>query len=231
MMTVAIADCDPRQVQVRQAARALDRGGLVHAYGHCSLRIEGDCFLVCRAGPMGTIGKGEPGSVVPIDGPLPEGVLGEVRVHQQIYKRRPDVNAVCRVLPPQLMALSALGLTPRVRHGFAAFFYPAPPLWDDHALLRDDASAAGVAQTLGSSPAVVLRGNGAVTVGQDLMQAVTLACYLEDAARVELAALSTGRADTAPCLSAEQAERRATWAGQAAERMWNYLTHGDCESG
>lgn len=229
MTNAMIALDDPRQVLVRQAARALGRAGLVTAYGHCSLRLDAQRFLVCRPGPMGQIGPGEPGTVVSNEGPLPDGVLGEVRVHQQIYRRRPEVNAVCRVLPPQLMALSVLALVPQVRHGFGAFFHPAPPLWDDPSLLRDDDSAAGVAETLGAAPAVVMRGNGAVTVGEDLMRAVTLAVYLEDAARIELAVLAAGRAQTAPLLTAEQAGRRATWAGLAAERMWDYLTHGDPE--
>jgi len=226
----APAPGDPRQITVRQAARALGRAGMVTAYGHCSLRLDEQSFLVCRAGPMGQIGAGEAGAVVPVQGPLPEGVLGEVRVHQQVYRRRPDVHAVCRVLPPQLMALSAMGLVPRIRHGFAAFFHAGVPLWDDPSLLRDDASAGGVAQALGQASAVVMRGNGAVVVAEDLMRAVTLCCYLEDAARIELAVLAAGRADDAPCLTPEQARRRATWAGLAAERMWDFLTHDDPET-
>jgi len=227
--TVLAAE-DPRQILVRKAARALARAGLVNAYGHCSLRIDDDSFLVCRPGPMGQIEEGESGTIVPINGPLPEGVLGEVRVHQQIYRRRPDVNAICRVLPPKLMALSAMGLVPQVRHGFGAFFFPEPPLWDDPSLLRDDDRAARVSEKLGSASAVVMRGNGAVTVAEDLMRAVTLAFYLEDAAAVELAVLAAGRERSSPTLTEDQALRRATWAGFAAERMWDYLTYEDPES-
>jgi HCOMODA/2-hydroxy-3-carboxy-muconic semialdehyde decarboxylase len=230
MSNVELDSGDPRQVLVRQAARAIGRAGLSTAYGHCSVRLDQSNLLVVRAGPMPTVRPGEPGTVVPIEGPLPEGVLGEVRVHQQIYRRRPEIHAVCRVLPPQLMALSAMGKVPQVRHGFAAYFFPCPPFWDDPSLLRDDEKAAGVAETLGQSPAVVLRGNGAVTVGEDMKQALTLAWYLEDAARIELAVLTCGQSDRAPMLSADQAQRRATWAGQPAERMWDWLTDGDCEA-
>jgi HCOMODA/2-hydroxy-3-carboxy-muconic semialdehyde decarboxylase len=86
-----------------------------------------------------------------------------------------------------------------------------------------------VAQTLGTAPAVVLRGNGAVIAAEDMKRAVTLACYLEDAARIELTVLAAGCAHSAPRLSAEQAARRATWAGLPAERMWDLLTHDDIE--
>lgn len=229
-MTLVIEPMDPRQVLVRQAARALGRAGLSTAYGHCSIRLDAHCLLVCRAGPMTTVARGEPCTVVPIHGSLPDSVLGEVRVHQQIYRRRSEVGAVCRVLPPQLIALSVMGLVPQIRHGFSAFFYPAPPTWDDPSLLRDDESAAGVAQKLGDAPAIILRGNGAVIAAEDMKRAVALACYLEDTARIELAVLAAGRESTAPCLSADQAMRRATWAGRTAERMWDHLMHGDIES-
>lgn len=222
---------EARQRRVRQAARALDRAGLVTAYGHCSERIDARRFLVCRAGPMGTIGRGEPGSVVDVDGPLPADVLGEVRVHQQIYRRRPDIAAVCRVLPPQVMALSVLRRVPAMRHGFAAFFHAGIGFWDDPSLLRDDASAACVAETLGARCAVVLRGNGCVVVAEDLQRAVTLSCYLEDAARIELVVMASGAGNgPSPTLTPEEAVRRATWAGRPAERMWDYLLHDDIEN-
>jgi len=228
-MTMHIEADDPRQILVRQAARALGRAGLSTAYGHCSIRLDNDHFLVCRAGPLPTVEAGEAGTIVPVSGALPGGVLGEVRVHQQIYRHRPGVWAVCRVLPPQLMALSAMGMVPQVRHGFGAFFYPAPPFWDDPSLLRDDHSAAAVAQKMGDAPAIVMRGNGAVVAAEDMKRAVTLAYYLEDAARIELAVLGSGQTGDAPLLTADQAKRRATWEGLPAERMWDFLTHHDLE--
>ena len=68
--------------RVRMAGRALARAGLVHAYGHCSQRIDERSFLVSPPKPLGLVGADEPCAVVPLDGPLPEGVLGEVRIHR-----------------------------------------------------------------------------------------------------------------------------------------------------
>ena len=222
-------DLQKQQVLVRQAARALARGGLVNAYGHCSARLSPHAFLVCKAGPMGLIAPGEDGVVVPVDGPLPAGVLGEVRVHQQIYQRRPEVGAVCRVIPPNVMTMSVLGRPPKARHGFGAFFYPQPAYWDDPVLMRSDAIASAVADTMGHSSGIILRGNGAVVAGADLMQVVTLAWFLEDMCRVELALAATGESGSAPLLTAAEAQSRADWAGQVAERMWAHLTAGDPE--
>lgn len=211
---------------LRIAARALARAGLVDAYGHCSLRVDDSAFLVTAPIPMGLL-TNERGTVVPVDGPLPDGVLGEVRLHQAIYRRRPEVRAIARVLPPSVRALSALGRTARPLDGFGSYFAPSPPLYDVVGLVRDDGRAAAVAECLGAAPAVVLRGGGAVVVGESLPQAVVLARYLEDASAVDLAA-SAGGGRVRPMTKREVAER-ATWTGDILERMWAYLTHGDPE--
>ena len=54
----------------------------------------------------------EDGTIVPVSGTLPDGVLGEVCIHQRIYARRADVGAICRIMPPILMSLSVLRITP-----------------------------------------------------------------------------------------------------------------------
>lgn len=217
------------QRQVRLAARALARAGLVGPFGHCSLRLDGESFLVCAARPMGSIEVGEAGSVVPIEGPLPDGVLGEVRLHQQIYCSRLEVTAVCRFLSPQVMALAAMGCSPRARHGFGAYFYPSVPMWGNPALVRDDHAARGVAQTMGASPAVVVSVNGAVTAAASIEQAVALAWFLEDAARVEMAVRAAGGAAHISFENATVAAERATWQGRIAERLWEHLCRGDPE--
>jgi HCOMODA/2-hydroxy-3-carboxy-muconic semialdehyde decarboxylase len=213
---------------VRIAARALASAGLVHAYGHCSLRLDKRSFLVAPSRPLGLVAPGEPCTLVPIDGELPEGVLGEVRIHREIYRRRPSVRGVVRSMPPKAMSLGAMGLTPRARHGFGTYFHPAPPLWDDIQLVRSDASAAAVAEQMGTSPAIVMRGNGVITAGVTLQESVVLTWYLEDAARVELDCLAAGRSETG-LIAADAAKERATWSGRIAERMWDYLTAGDAE--
>jgi HCOMODA/2-hydroxy-3-carboxy-muconic semialdehyde decarboxylase len=211
------------------AARALGRHGLAHAYGHCSVRIDEGNFLVCAGRPMGLIRPGEPGRVVPVDGPLPEGVLGEVRLHQQIYRRRPGIRAVARSMPPALMALGTTRRVPRPRHGIGAYFAAGVGLWDDPQLVRDDERAAGVIDAMGTCAAVVMRGNGVVVAADSLQKAVGLTWYLEDAARLELAVLGAGVEASSVVLTPEECARRATDTGGIFERMWEFLTAGDPE--
>ncbi len=218
------------QVLVRKAARALGRHGLVHAYGHVSARIEASAFLVCAPGPMGLIAPGTAGSVVSLDGDLPAGVLGEVRIHRDIYRRRAEVRGVARTMPPKIMSLSTLRLTPRVRHGLGSYFHPGIPLWDDPLLIRNDTASARLAIQMGYGPAIVMRGNGLITAAESVEEAVVLAWYAEDAARVELDALSTAGAGEPAFFSEREAKVRSTWSGGILDRMWDFLTAGDPEN-
>lgn len=203
--------------------------GLSTAFGHCSVRLDADHFLVCRAGALSTVKVGERGALVPVRGDLPEGVLGEVRVHQQIYARRGDVGAICRFSSPNVMAVSALGRAPRIRHVFGAMFAPEVKYSGDIRLMRDDAIAGEVAGAMGDASGIILRGLGAVTAGADIKQALCLAWFLEDMARLELAVLASGEADRAPVYTMEEALGLSSWGGQVAERAWDHLTALDPE--
>ncbi len=216
-------------LEVRLAARALVRAGLAHAYGHCSKRLNDSQFLVCAPRPMGCLAIGERGTVVPVEGPLPAGVLGEVRIHQQIYARRPEVQGIARTMPPAVMALGTARCVPKPRHGPGAYFRSGIALWDDPQLARNDHAATAIAETLGPRHAVVMRGNGLVVAGPSLQAAVVLTWYLEDAARLELAVRSAGLEPESVVLSDEECARRATTDGLIFERMWDHLVTGDPE--
>ncbi|MEA3177367.1 MAG: HCOMODA/2-hydroxy-3-carboxy-muconic semialdehyde decarboxylase [Gammaproteobacteria bacterium] len=220
---VGVSASDARRVRV--AARAVARAGLVHAYGHCSLRIDSDHFIVSPAKPLGLVTPEDAVVVVPTHGALPPEALPEVLAHQYIYRQRRDVSGIVRFQSPNLTALSTLGLTPKARHGFGAYFAPSAPLHADPRLVRDSASAAALVEELGPARAIVMRGNGAVSVGNTLEEAVVMAWYLEDSARVELAVLGTGL--DGQVLTPAEAQDRAVTSGRIVERMWDWLTRGD----
>src|SRR3546814_16272326 len=51
-------------------------------------------FLVAPSKPLGLVAADEACSVVPIDVPLPDGILPEVRIHREIYRARPDMGGI-----------------------------------------------------------------------------------------------------------------------------------------
>jgi HCOMODA/2-hydroxy-3-carboxy-muconic semialdehyde decarboxylase len=211
--------------RIRVACRAVGRAGLSHAYGHCSARLDASDFLVSPAKPLLLVSDRDELVRVRVDGPLPKDALPEVRLHQQIYRRRADVGGVVRFQSPKLMSLSTLGRTPKARHGLGSYFAPQPPLWPNPRLARDDHTAAEIAAVLGDARAIVLRGNGALTVGRSIEEATVLAWYLEDAARVELDVLGTGCAGL--IFDPAEAADRAIMSGRLFERMWDWLVAGD----
>lgn len=215
-----------QQRLVQTAARALGRAGLVHAYGHCSVRLDETFFLVCAAMPMGIIQQ-EPGTVVRTEGPLPDGVLGEVRAHQAIYRHRPDVSGICRIMPPAVMALSTQSVIPKARHGLGAFFGAGPVLWDDSNLLRNDEAADALAVALGKHNAIVMRANGAIVAADSLEKAVTLSWFLEDTARVERDVRASFGDRDLRALTEDEITSRNTFSGKVVERMWAWMTAGD----
>jgi HCOMODA/2-hydroxy-3-carboxy-muconic semialdehyde decarboxylase len=213
--------------RIRVAARTLAKAGLVHAYGHCSARLGEHQFLVSPSKPLGLVATQDVPVVVATTGKLPVGALPEVIAHQHIYGLRADVGGVVRFQSPHVMALSALGRTPRALHGFGAYFAPCPPLHSDPRLVRDEASAAALAERMGGARAIVMRGNGAITAGATLEEAVALAWYLEDAARVELTVLNTGLEPLV--FTAEEVRGRAIDLGSMLQRMWNWMSANDPE--
>jgi HCOMODA/2-hydroxy-3-carboxy-muconic semialdehyde decarboxylase len=213
------------EMEVRLAARALARHGLVHAYGHVSARLDAARFVVTPAHPLGRVGLATRLISCGIDEPLPEGALPEVRMHKEIYRARPDVGAICRFQSPKVIALSAIRRTPRALHGLGAYFAPEPPLWDDPLLVRDTERAVRVARMLADGRAIVLRGNGAITVGASAREAAAHAFFLEDAATMELHVLSSGARATP--YTAEQAVQRAAADKPLYDRMWEFLIGDD----
>jgi HCOMODA/2-hydroxy-3-carboxy-muconic semialdehyde decarboxylase len=219
---------DPRvAADVRRAARALARHGLVHAYGHVSARVDAHRFVVTPPHPLGRVRLDSRLVDCPLEGPLPVDALPEVLLHQAIYRARPDVGGICRHQSPRLLTLSVLRRTPRALHGLGAYFAPAPPLWDDPGLVRDPERAAALARTLDGERAVVLRGNGAVTVGAGVREAACHAFFLEDAARVDLEVLASGERPTP--YSPAEATRRASADASLYGRMWEFLVGDDVE--
>ncbi len=211
--------------RIRVACRAVGRAGLSHAYGHCSARVDSSDFLVSPAMPLLLVSDRDAPVRVDANALLPEGALSEVRLHQQIYKSRADVNGIVRFQSPKLMSLSTLGRTPEARHGLGSYFAPRPPLWLNPRLARDDDTARAIAAALGTACAIVLRGNGALTVGRSVEEATVLAWYLEDAARVELDVLGTGSPGWV--FDPAEAADRAVTTGRLFERMWDWLVAGD----
>jgi len=211
----------PFRDDLATAGRALAAAGLVTAFGHVSTRTDDGQLLITGPYPLDEAEAWTRSCLLraDLDG-LPEGAPGEAHIHVEIARRRPDIRAICRAQPPAVMELSATGRPVRALHGQGAMLGSTVAVFDDAALVRDQARAVALADALADGPAIVLRGNGAVTVGSSLGEAVARMWVLDASARVNLTAARRGseRALT----DAEVVVWRAA-APQLLERIWRWL--------
>jgi ribulose-5-phosphate 4-epimerase/fuculose-1-phosphate aldolase len=216
--------------EVIPAAKVLAREGLVDAFGHVSART-GNSFALTPPQPLGSLTARDALVDVSLDAAeLPAGAPKETWIHLEIYRRRPDVGGICRAQPRAVNAAAGAGVAIRALHGQGAFAGATVALHDDATLVRSRELGAAVAASLGEGDAIVLRGNGAVTVGSTPGIAAARRVVLEASAAVNLAAAAAG---SVHALSDTEV---AAWRSVAPEilgRLWTYLgsrTHEEDDS-
>jgi len=206
--------------EVIPAATALARKGLVDAFGHVSARV-GDDVTLTPARPLGSLLAGDELVELPLDASeLPDGAPKEAWIHLEIYKRRADVGGICRGQPEAVNQAAGARVPIRALHGQGAFVGAQVPVHDDARLVRDRELGAAVAERLGDGEAIVLRGNGAVTVGSTPGIAAARMVALEASAKANLAAASAGSAQP---LSDEELGAWRAAAPELLGRLWAYL--------
>ncbi|MGS0688716.1 class II aldolase/adducin family protein [Nakamurella sp. GG22] len=204
-----------------EAGRVLAGAGLVTAFGHVSSRVGEQELLITPPSPLGRLGNQQTWARLSVTGTeLPTGCPKEAWIHLAIADRRPDVGAICRAQPEVATALASTDVPVLALHGQGAFVGSPVAVFDDACLIRDRLRAQQLAEELGSRSAIVLRGNGAVTVGKDVGEAVARMWVLEASARMNSVAAAAGT--PVPLSATEQAAWLATEA-ELLQRIWRDL--------
>jgi ribulose-5-phosphate 4-epimerase/fuculose-1-phosphate aldolase len=146
-------------------------------------------------------------------------------IHGEIYKARADVSSVINAHSPWVLSFAANGIPLRPIHNKAAFLAPGTPIFDmrlafgaTDMLLTTPAQGAALAQALGSSAVILLRGHGHVAVGPSLKVTVFRAYYAEFNARLQ--ARSMALPGTTVYLEGEEATMSDRTMQQVDERAW-----------
>lgn len=212
---------DPAVADLVAAARVLAGERLVSAFGHVSVRRDARRLVITPQMPLGSLAAGDAFAELSVDDhELPDGVPREAWIHLAIARARPDVKAICRAQPPVATALAAAGVPIRPLHGQGGLLGPEVPVFEDAVLIRDRRRAGRLAECLGAARAVVMRGNGAVTTGTTVGEAVALMSVLEASAEVNRVAVSAGRPRP---LSREAQDAWRSASGELLERIWKSL--------
>jgi ribulose-5-phosphate 4-epimerase/fuculose-1-phosphate aldolase len=220
--------------EVAEAARVLARLGLVTAFGHVSARA-GDSMLITPAAALAGVTAASVIEVPLAARVLPAGAPAEAWAHLALYRARPDAAAIARAQPAAAFAVAAVATVMVPVHGQAAWLGESVPVYGDATLLRSADRAERAASCLPAGEALLLRGNGALTLGADPGLAVARMWLLAAACDVYLAALSaSGAASGANPVTALSDGEIASWravGGELLPRLWEHLRSGPGSAG
>ncbi len=209
--------------EVAEAANVLARLGLVTAYGHVSARA-GESMLITPAADLADVsGSGVIEVPLMAGGTLPAGAPAEAWAHLALYRARPDAAAIARAQPASAFAVAATVSWLVPLHGQAAWLGESVPVYDDAALLRSPERAERAAGCLPAGEALLLRGNGALTLGASPGLAVARMWLLAAACDVYLTALAASGSNPVTPLSGEEIASWRAVGGELLPRLWQHL--------
>lgn len=200
------------------ANRILAMEGILDGLGHVSVRKPGDAsrFLLARSIAPELVtaddileynANGEPIDAKGRDS------YRERFIHSEIYRARPDVQAIVHCHTPSLIPFAASDVPMRAMYHMAAFVAEGVPVFDirkaagvTDLLVKDASLGRSLAQTLGTRSALLMRGHGAVIVASSIPNVVGRSIYLDVNARAQLQAIQLG--GTLTYVEADEAKLR-----------------------
>lgn len=194
--------------KVAQGSRILAAQDVLDAFGHVSCRhpARPDRFFIARNLAPALVTEGDVVEL-DLDGNLADPsqtvrLFLERFIHGEIYRLRPDVQAVVHshALPVMPFAIVPGARLQPICHmcGFLAGT-PAPFDVATHGgaatdlLISNHDLGRHLAEHLGNANVVLMRAHGYTTVGADVMQAVYHAIYTKKNCEIELAARTLGK--------------------------------------
>ncbi|MFZ9298717.1 MAG: class II aldolase/adducin family protein [Hylemonella sp.] len=217
------------------AYRILAEHGIIDAYGHVSVRSpeQPDRFWMARAVAPELVTEADmmefnmDSEPVDAQGRSP---VNERFIHGEIYKMRPEVSCVVHNHSPSVIPFSCTGAALRPIFHMSAFIGLGVPSWEirearegTDMLVRDTYLGASLARRLGSHPAALMRGHGAVVVGESLPIAVGRSVYLEQNARMQFQAEMLAVRTQAPITFMDDKEVAANVVWQEYGRFWHLV--------
>ena len=207
------------------AARILSREGLVQGFGHVSARIpDSELFVITPRVSLELVEANQL-VVLNLQGQVLEAPVSpsfETALHTAIFNARPEVNAITRIHARTANIFSVTDTPLEAVHNHGSFFSGGVPVHRTIDLISTRELGEGAAAALGDAAAVLLQGNGQVTVGRTIPEAVMMAIYLEEAAQILYGAMQVGTPRFLPGEAAGSRQKEAL-PPPDMERAWNFF--------
>jgi ribulose-5-phosphate 4-epimerase/fuculose-1-phosphate aldolase len=181
-------------------------GGITATLGHASVRIPDDPgkFVIKGRGyAIDALAAMTPDDMVlcDLEGYQVDAAEGltqcfEVKLHSCIYRARPEIQGIVHVHPRYTVLMSVLKqtLVPMCVEGSELVRTPLP-VYPHAWLIASDEDGMGVVEVMGTRPAAILFGHGAVTASTSVDLAVTNMIALEEQARMNYLAYAAAGPD------------------------------------
>ena len=210
--------------EIAQAVRILCSGGVLGIDGAVSARDGETMWINARGTNPQAVTPSDvvrialrDGSTVEGEGEPPE----EYHLHRAIFARRSDVGAIAHSAPEHVVALSIAGRALVPVNSIGSFLFETTPAFAEEIPITTPERAAALADALGASPALVLRGRGLVIAAPTVETALAWTTSAEENARHLYHAALLGepavlRGDELAAVA------RENWAPIIVRKHWNY---------
>ncbi len=190
------------------ASHILAQHGVLDAWGHVSIRHPShpERYLLSRARAPALVSAADIMEFDLDSRPVDQRdrrMFLERFIHGEMYRARPDVNAVVHSHSPTVIPFSITGEPLRAVSHIASFLVDEVPVWEirdvgttQGLLVTNNLQGQSLAKSLGNGPVALMRGHGNVVVAPDVIRVVHRALYTEINAQQLAIALSFKRTIT-----------------------------------
>jgi L-fuculose-phosphate aldolase len=197
---------DSEKKAVIEAAKEMGRKGLVvGAAGNVSLRLKDpsgrELLAITPSGRYYDSLKVDDIVIVDFEGQRVEGKLKasiETVMHIEVYKARKKVNAIVHAHPVFCSVIAVAGLEIPAIIDEQVTYIGGEVKVAEYALPGSPELARNAVSALGPRNAVILANHGALSVGGDMREALTICELLETMARIYVCAIGLGKVNPLP---------------------------------
>jgi len=195
---------DGARTLVARANRMIANEGVLDAFGHVTMRHPTDPgrFLMSRSRAPELV-QPEDIHEFTLDSqivkPIEARLYGERVIHGEIYKARPDVNAVCHHHAPSILPFCISGMELKPVYHLGATLGATVPFWDSrddfgdtNLIVAKPEEGASLARALGQNWIVLMRRHGATVAGTTLEELTFRTIYTARNAAMQIHAHGLG---------------------------------------
>ena len=213
------------------ATRILVNEHIIDGFGHISVRNPNqlDRYFMTRDNFGGTNGEDY---IIELDLDSNSCKSNESKpslerfIHGEIYRTRPDVNAIVHTHSPSLIPFGISKTPLQPLYHMCGFLAAGAPIFDiqhkhgmTNMLVQNSELGRSLALSLGKSAVVLMRGHGATIVGSSVKEAVFRAIYTTINAQLQPIAMQLGEPKF---LNPEEAVKTDELHHAVLDRPWDY---------